>query len=142
MQTILLQPVNPQDLQAEDLRDLADAIRKLDHGYEVQIAYYDQIGHRVTWEEALTIWLPVAANVATVGAIVAQFIAWAHQRCKKEESEQVENERVQYRPKSVTILGPDGNVLKNITIRNPNQEPEDHTVEAAKGPPHRRPRIR
>jgi len=142
MQQILLQPVNPQDLRAEDLQDLADAIRQLDHDYEVKIAYHDQIGHRVTWVEALTIWLPAVIDSAALAAIIAQSIAWARRRFKKEESEQAENDNVQYRPKSVTILGPNGEVLKSIKIRNPNQELEDDTVEAAKSPLHRRPPIR
>jgi hypothetical protein len=134
----------------EDLEDLVQAIRELDPSYEVQLAYYDQIGHRVTFWEVVTVWLPTVSDNAALVLLISQAIAWANRRFKKEEEEQTQDlaededskPQTKYRPKSITILGPDGNVLKSIVVHAPNEEPEDKTVEEAKKPPRRRPPIR
>ncbi len=129
MHQILLQPGNPDDFEPEDFQELIDALRKLDQGYEVRLAYNEQIGHRVTWAEAITLWLSIAADAITIMAIVGQGIAWAQAGFEKEKKEQVQQAiesgeampDVRYRPKYITIYGPDGNVLKSVVKRNPDQ---------------------
>ncbi len=149
MPEILLQPGNPDDLQAEDIEDLIEAIRKIGPNYDVRIAYHDQVGHRVTLWEVLTVWLPAVSDDIGLVLLIGQAVAWAQRRFKKEEAEHISqqgndddpNVPVQYRPKSITILGPNGNVLKSIVIHRPDEEPEDRTIEEAKKPARRRPPI-
>lgn len=152
MPQILIQPGNPYDLQAEDLEDLVEAIREIYPDNEIRLAYNDQVGHQVTLYEVVTVWIPAASDNAALLLLVGQAVAWAIRRFRGEEQEQNDQGdetqaseidiQYKYRPKSITILGPTGEVLKSLVVHSPHDEPEDITVREKRKPPRRRPPLR
>lgn len=149
MSEIVLQPANPLDLRPEDLEELAQDIREAATDYEVRIAGDEIVDPRrrgVTWWEVLTVWLPAASDNLGLVIVIAQAVAWARRRLKKEQAEQVRQHeeelakrtrrrgrkpvaRVSHRPKYIEILGPSGEVLKAVLIEDPENEPKDITQE-------------
>lgn len=143
MPQVLIQPGNPLALEARDLEDLIGAIADLDSTYEVKVVSRDQVGHQVTLWEVLTIWLPdVLNNPETYESLMRVAIGWVYQRFEKKQKEQnaqaasdsKSESPTPYRPKSVTILGPNGEVLKSVVVRSPHEDPEDDTAAAKRRP--------
>jgi hypothetical protein len=120
MSQILLEPGNPLDLRDEKLAPLITALRDLDSSYEVRLGYNDQRGYGVTWWEVLHIWIPwTAIGGAAAKKIVELAIDWAHHRMKGDEPNN--------RPRSVSIYGPDGQILKQVRVDSSGQEePSEH----------------
>lgn len=146
MPKIVLQPANPLDLRPEELEDLAHAIRGIDSNYEVGIAGEEEVDPRrrgVTWYEILTIWLPAVSGDISLLIIVGQAIAWARRRFQQQEADQIQRHQqelaqrlrrgrkpkphITRRPKYIRILGPNGEVLKVVLVKDPESEPEDRT---------------
>jgi hypothetical protein len=140
MPTIRVAPRNSLALQAEDFADLVQELREA--GYEVEIDQGNrQVGYGVTYAEILTVWLPSALAIAQA---VISSTNWARNRLQKQRQERLQedaeeqaklpprNRRRKHwepslRPKTVYIYGPDGEVLRILTYRTPDGEPEDET---------------
>ena len=126
MPQIILEPGNPLDLRRDKLEPLMNAILELDSSYEVRLAFNDQRGYGVTWWQVLHVWLPwagVALGGAAAKKIVELAIDWAHHRLKGDEPN--------HRPRSVSIYGPDGQILKQIRVdhsghEEQSDEPSEH----------------
>lgn len=124
MPKILLEAQNPLDIPPADLEPLAQAIRDVGQGYEVQIAEpVEQRGYGVTWWEVVLIYIGsrgaevVLTNV--VNDLYKVAVGWARARFQKEPG----------RPKYIAIRGPDGEILRSVEVRRPDAEPEDKTEE-------------
>jgi hypothetical protein len=118
MEEILVEPGWPQDIKPADLIDLREAIAELDPGFQVAIAYEDQKGAGVTFWEVVFIWLPASA----VGPLILEKaldvgVNWLQRRFDHPHSER--------RPKSLHILGPNGEVLRTVNIERRDATPEE-----------------
>jgi hypothetical protein len=121
MAEIIIEPQNPLDLREEDLRSLAKVLSPELPGHRIGYAYHlPQEGiYGVTWPEVVYIWLPaVAGGLAKelVDAVLAQAVAWARSRFKREGAPK--------RPKYVAIYGPNGEVLASVEIMDEVSLPE------------------
>lgn len=106
---IVIQPGNPLDLKAKQLSPLFKAIQKSDPECEVEYSVKEQRGFGVTWWEVLYVWVPWGVISSAIAKKIVEVLAdWAHRRIK--------GERKGSRPRSVTIYGPDGKVLKKIEV--------------------------
>lgn len=122
--TIQLKPANPLDVEPEELIGLAEEIRMIEPGYEVEIPppeYMKGVG--VTWWEVVRIYVPWHDMQTTAVSIVLTKIGdatvtWMRERFKKKPG----------RPKVVTIYGPKGKVLKTIALKTADGEPEDEVT--------------
>ena len=137
MLQIIVEPNNPLDLKPEELKDFAQKLASLDSGYDVQIAGEGYAAPAVTLWEVVTIWLPlVETTVLTflVTKTCEYFFAWAKERFKKDPLK---------RPKSATLLGPDGRVIKVVVVKDSSNEPEDITSpDHLAEPPRKRPSLK
>jgi hypothetical protein len=142
MSTIRLIPRNPLDLRVEDFADLAQELHEA--GYEIEIDQENRmVGRGVTYAEILTVWLPSALALAQ--AIISS-TNWARNRLRKQEQERLQEDAEEeakkpprnrrrkpwkptLRPKTVYIYGPDGEILRVLTYRTPDADPEDNTEE-------------
>ncbi len=140
MPTIRLVPGNPLALLPEDLEDLSQELRNA--GYEIEIDQENrQVGYGVTYYEILTIWLP---TTLALGQAAISATHWAWNRLRKQEQEQLDRDaeeeakkpprrrrrkvwKPDLRPKAVRIYGPDGEILRVLEYRRPDEEPEDVT---------------
>ena len=115
MKQFLLEPGNPLTQSEEVLKPIIQAVQDIDPTYQVGLAYRDQRGYGVTWWEVLHIWIPWA----TLGGVAAKKIVelaidWAYGRLKRDKPKN--------RPRSVTIYGPQGQVLKKVEVDQSGQE--------------------
>jgi hypothetical protein len=116
MTTIVLRTANPLDIPPKELDDLAQAIRDLDPDYRVEVTSGDPRGVAVTWWEVIACSVPWDdLRSAAAGAVVAETISWLRRRFQKAPR----------RPKSVSILGPTGTVLKRVVLKTPDDESEE-----------------
>lgn len=86
---------------------------------DVRAVPKERLRYGLTWWEVIRIYILDPADQVIVGVILAEAIRWCRERFKK----------MPKRLKSITILGPDGKVIKSVLIKNPTDEPEDRTVE-------------
>jgi hypothetical protein len=116
MTKILIEPQNPLDLRPEALADLVDAVRDIDSAFEIQFAAHEQRGYGVTLWEVLFIWIGGKVAETTIDSITNSAIDWAKRRFN------VPNKG--HRPKSITILGPDGRAVRRIKLDPKTREPD------------------
>jgi hypothetical protein len=121
MSKITIQPKNPLDVLPEEVEELAEAIRVSHPKYKVQIKANRLRGYGVTWYEVIEIAVVSGLTEEVVRYIGKLAVGWARERFKKKQSG---------RPKAITILGPKGEVLKSLVLKNAADEPEDHTKAA------------
>ncbi len=121
---IQLKPANPLDVEPGELVDLAEEIRKLDLGSEVEIPPPEYMkGAGVTWWEVVQIYVPwhdvqTAAVSIALTKIGDAATSWMRQRFKRKPD----------RPKVVTIYSSKGKVLRTIALKTPNGEPKDEVT--------------
>jgi hypothetical protein len=118
MKQIIIESQNPNDIQKDDLFDVAEKINK-ETEIVVTFGSREQVGYGVTWYEVLHVWLPDAGKVL-LGTVLKELIFWARDRMKKKSKT---------RPKSINIYGPNGEVLKSVVIKNQDDNVEDKTEE-------------
>lgn len=129
---IIIEPRNPLDLSPDDLADFADSLRALNPAYDVRFAHREQRGYGVTWWEVVNVWLPWdSVTDAVVGAIVGLAVDWARRRFKRDPETQ--------RGKYIVIYGPDGKVLKSVSVSSSDAEPENRTAQDQEYPSGRLP---
>jgi hypothetical protein len=128
---ILIEPQNPLDLRPEGLTDLVDAIREIDPTFEIRFAAHGQRGYGVTFWEVIFIWIGGKVAETTVNRITNAAIDWAKRRFD------VPNKR--HRPKSITILGPDGRAVRRVKLDAKTREPEEEPPDDEGVPPRTKP---
>ncbi len=122
---IILRPGNPLDITSDDLEDLAQLLRGLDEGYDVQVTTKEQRGYGVTWWEVILIWFLARGSAvldAEVEAMMRLAIDWARKRFFRSPG----------RPKYIAIYGPDNKVLKSVLVKTESEEVENLTMEDRK----------
>jgi hypothetical protein len=116
--TIVLEPQNPNDLTPEKLQSLVDALKAASREVSVEFAHREQRGYGVTWWEVLNVWIkdPAvvggvagAASAKVVEKLVEVVIDWLKRRHSDKATKK--------RPKIVTILDHEGNVLKSVELQ-------------------------
>ncbi len=101
-----------KDVPAEEMEEIAQAIRGLDTDCDVRVDITERTGYGVTWFKVLHIALEGSkyAGTAAAGAaakkIAEAVIVWARGQFTKSK-----------RPVSVSIYGPDGEVLKSVVVK-------------------------
>jgi hypothetical protein len=116
MKKIIIEPKNPLDVKPKDVQELAEEIRSFYPNYKVVIEGKGYSGYAVTWWEVVNIWVIAPISGLPIEQIVKLSIKWARQRFTKEGKEK--------RPKSITIYGPKGDILKSIVLKNVIDEPD------------------
>jgi hypothetical protein len=119
MDVIQIRPGNPLDLTPEKLDDLVKALEAEFPEVTVSVEITEQRGYGVTWWEVLHVTLPWVEGYAA-GKAIDLAVSWASRRWKQEHET-----RERPRPISVTIYGPNGEVLKRVKVELPDGEPED-----------------
>ena len=102
-----------KDVPAEEMEEIAQAIRRLDPDCDVQVDITERTGYGVTWFKVLQIVLEGSkyAGTAAAGAaakkIAEAIIDWARAQFTKSK-----------RPVSFSIIyGPHGEVLKSVIVK-------------------------
>jgi hypothetical protein len=101
-----------KDVSAEEMEEIAQAIRGLNLDCDVRVDITERTGHGVTWFKVLHIALEGSEFAGTAAAgvaakkIVEVVIDWASARFTKSK-----------RPVSVSIYGPDGEVVKSVVVK-------------------------
>ncbi len=135
MSEILIEPGNPLSLRREELEPLIAAIESCDASYNVRLAYNEQRGYGVTWWEVLHVWIPWATiGGAAAKKITEVLIDWARHKLEGKASGK--------RPRSVTIHGPTGKILKKIDVDSKGEEKIEDSIEDDDAPPRAKPPIR
>lgn len=116
---IVIEPANPRRTPIDELQGLARRIRRRSGNTTTRFAYYEPKEGRygVTWAEIIHIWLPRmtdAIEAALVIEVVKEAISWAHKRMRKGSNS----------PRIVYIYGADGKVLREINIKDKDQDPD------------------
>jgi len=94
------------------MEEIAQAIRGLDLDCDVQVDITERTGYGVTWFKVLhialegSIFVGKAATVAAAKKIAEAVIDWARAQFNKSK-----------RPVSISIYGPDGEVLKLVVVK-------------------------
>lgn len=116
MKKIVIEPKNPLSVKPEEVQELAEEIRSLYPSYEITVEGEGYSGYAVTFYEVINIWVIGPASGALILEITKLSIKWARKRFSQKGKEN--------RPKSITIYGPKGDVLKQIVLKNAIDEPE------------------
>jgi hypothetical protein len=101
-----------KDVPAEEMEEIAQAIRGLHLDCDVRVDITERTGYGVTWFKVLHIVLEGSIFAATAAAgaaakkIAEAVIDWASAQFTKSN-----------RPVSVSIYGPDGDVLKSVVVK-------------------------
>jgi len=119
MKKIVIEPKNPHDVKPEDVQELAKEIRSLYPDYDVKTEGKGYTGYALTWWEIVNIWVGAPVASLLIEQITKLAIKWARERFTQKGKEK--------RPKSITIYGPKGNILKAIVLHNATDEPEVKT---------------
>jgi hypothetical protein len=119
MADIRLVPGNAIRTPEADLQPLIDSIRAAFPELSVVYGAKEQRGYGVTWWEVLNIYLanhPLAAIPPTYVAtkVLDLAIEWVRKRFEKSR-----------RPRSISIYGPNNEVLKKIVLKERDADPED-----------------
>lgn len=141
MPQLLVQTGTPFFTSESALKDLADRIRRMETGYDVQYAIFeggggaqipaDELAEAV---EVIRLWLPEAwetVGKVLVGAIVKEAVSWARYRLQQDNEDETKE---QSRARIVEIVGPDGKVLKTVKVTDTEDEPADITDQVPKFP--------
>jgi hypothetical protein len=120
-----------KDVPAEELEEIAQVIRDLNLGCDVQINVTERPGYGVTWYRVAHIALSAGLFTAAGRALASEagkriagaVIDWARQKFIRKQS-------VRPRPISVTIYGPNGEVLKSVVVKKATDDVEDRTGQA------------
>lgn len=120
MKKIVIEPKNPLDVKPEDLQELAEEIHSLCPGYDIKIEGKGYTGYGLTWGEIVNFWIAAPVSGLLIEQIIKLAIKWARKRFTQKGREK--------RPKSITIYGPKGNILKTIVLHNATDEPEFKTL--------------
>jgi hypothetical protein len=97
---------NPSDLSDEEMLRLENVLRGA--GVEsVERAERPRRGYAVTWWQVVGIYVGARAGDALISAVVTAVVDWTKERFESRA-----------RPQSVTIYGPDGDVIKAIEVLN------------------------
>jgi hypothetical protein len=127
--TIILEPGNPYDFQRSELEQLSDIVTR-ETGVPARPAMREEEGYGVSLHEVLYVWiLSEPFRVELEKKLLDLVIDWARDRWRKEKEEHPDAEP---RPRSVTILGPDGEPLKALVVRDDSSEPEEDRTEEAR----------
>lgn len=114
--------IEPSDLHfpIAELEPLRKALTA--EGHDVEISEHPTRGYAVTWWEVFHFFLGEVAEPAkeeAIGAVIGAFVVWARNRFRAGG-----DGREGKAPKSATIYGPDGVALREVTLRNADEEPE------------------
>jgi len=129
---IIIEPGNPFDFDAEDFGPLLAEIQAAT-GVPTRAAFRKEEAYGVSLYEVIFVWIPQGVAVAKA---LQPIIKFARKRFRREKEQHPESPR----PRSITILGPDGRPLKSVVIRSSDEEPEDRTEKERADPPRERPR--
>ena len=133
MSRITIRCRNPKDVTLDEVEVLAQAIRKLLPGQDVEVLGKDQQegAYGITWFQIVDIVLPFAGAAGALAAkeVIQQItkagIDWARSRFKSKGHPKP-------RPVYIPIYGPDGKIVKSVVINNASDEPEDRTEQDRK----------
>ncbi len=130
---LVLETINPFDMTADDLVQLAEEIRQ-SLRMPIGVAYDDQHGAGVTWHEVLHIWLPSVDFLKDEGWEIVLGIIVENLRRRFRRSG---NER---RPKTLIIRDPQTeNVVAEFIIEEADAEPKEREPDQS---PRRRPPVK
>jgi len=123
---IVVHSASPHDITPEETEEIAQLLRGLNSGFEVQAEVHERTGKGITWFEVLRIGLYGGAFAAgkalmdeTAKKIAGVVIEWARDRFRNRKA-------LSKRPVYVKIYGPDGTV-QSVVVKNATDEPEDRT---------------
>jgi hypothetical protein len=124
---LLIVPGNPYDFDADDLESLRAELEEEFKGLKVAVAPPPVRGYGVTLHEVISVWnvaVDVAGDFTTlstaVGGPIALIVAWMRRRARREREE---HPNAPPRPRSVELLGRDGEVIKTVVIDDPDKDP-------------------
>lgn len=118
MNKLIIVSKNKGIVSKEELSNLAENIKK-QIDVEVQFSTPKQLGTQVTFHDVIEFWLIVDRLAGTkfgnkvVDSLLELFSEWAKHKLKKENKP---------RPKSLTIYGPKGEVVRNVTVNENSEE--------------------
>jgi hypothetical protein len=117
---IIIEVKNPHDITPEEAEELAEAVRASYPKYKVRVEGTGYTGYAVTLYEVLRIWLLTTVGTKIVEQLTKLAIEWARQRFNRQGKKP--------RTTSISIYGPNGEVLRSVVLKNATDEPEDDTA--------------
>lgn len=131
----LIEPGNPYDFSPDELDELRRELAS--EGVSVAIARRPERGYGVTFVEVLHVWnlvTDVVGDVTTMVGPVAVVCRYLRRRAQREREQHPD---AKPRPRVVTLLGPDGRVVKRIVLDDADSDPrfEDGDDEQRQRPP-------
>lgn len=126
MADIIIRPGNPYDFTADELSELLTLLRSDQASESIEVELLTERGYGVSPWEIIEIIGAIGGAAETVklsAVMVHRATAWARERWQKDRSEHP-NEPP--RPRGVRLIyGPDGSVLRAISIDLPDGEPTE-----------------
>jgi hypothetical protein len=126
MVEIHITPTNPFDFSSEELEGLAESLRSEDSAALIHVRTRPEHGYGVSPYEVVELVATAGGAAAAVDQTVAIFrraVNWTRERWQRERSEKPDESP---RPRTVRLVyGPDGDVLKSVTIDLPDGEPQE-----------------
>ncbi len=125
MTDIIVRSKNPYDFSDSELEELAATLRAAQDGLDVEWEKHTERGYGVTPYEVIEVVSTVGGAVGVV-QMFAVTVAWMQERWRRQKAEHPERAP---RPKVVKhIYGPDGRVLRSVTIDGATGEVSDDDV--------------
>jgi len=133
MSTVIVQPRYPNDPLPEVVTTFIGELALAVPDCDVVTVVEEPHGHQVSPHEIVFVWLPaIASTAASVVAIVAKVSEWLSRRHATDMG---------VRPRSVKLYGPDGRLLKELSMKHgmgsPVQEVDGNRSDAIRLPPRR-----
>jgi hypothetical protein len=116
---IIIEAGNPFDFDEKHLVPLIAEVQA-ETGLPTRAAFRKEEAYGVSLYEVIFVWIPKGYALARV---LQPIIKFARNRFRRDKEQHPESPR----PRSITILGPDGRPLKSVVIRSPDAEPEERT---------------
>jgi hypothetical protein len=126
MTEVVIRAGNPHDFTAEELEELAAIMRSADVHLGVSIDHRLEHGYGVSPWEVVEVIATLGGAAGAVQMTARSFraaVTWARRRWEKDR---LEHPNEAPRPRSVRLIyGPDGSVLRQVSIDQPDGEPNE-----------------
>jgi hypothetical protein len=110
MDTVIVQPRYPNDPLPAVMATFVHAISEAATDCDVVTVLNEPHGHQVSPHEIIWVWLPSAISTAVgITTIVGKVRGWLKERHREDRG---------MRPRSVKLYGPDGRLLKVLSIEH------------------------
>lgn len=109
MDTIIVQPRYPNDPLPAVMATFVRAISEAATDCDVVTVLHEPHGHQISPHEIIFVWVPAAITTATgIMVIVDRVRKWLKDRHREDAGR---------RPRSVKLYGPDGRLLKILSVK-------------------------